>query len=65
MIAVAVPAAGGPVIPHYGTSNSCVLHNGTFCWSWFTQNWSSVFQNRLIQHIELTALAVAIGFVIA
>lgn len=65
MILAAVPAAGGPVIPHYGTSDSCVLHNGTFCLHWFTQNWSSVFQKRLIQHIEMTLIAVAVGFAIA
>ncbi|MDQ6784310.1 MAG: ABC transporter permease [Actinomycetota bacterium] len=65
MIATALPAAGGPVIPHYGTSDSCVLHNGTFCWNWFIQNWGSVFQNRLFQHLELTAIAVLIGFAIA
>lgn len=65
MILAAAPGADGPVIPHYGTTDSCVLHNGTFCLHWFTSNWSSVFQNRLIQHIEMTLIAVAIGFVIA
>lgn len=65
MIAAAVPAAGGPVIPHYGTSDSCVLHNGTFCLNWFTQNWGTLFQPKLIQHVELTLIAVVIGFAIA
>ncbi|MGH9073328.1 MAG: ABC transporter permease, partial [Acidimicrobiales bacterium] len=60
-----VLAGGGPVIPNYGTNNSCVLHNGAFCPSWFTQHWGSLFQPALLQHIELTAIAVSIGFVIS
>lgn len=63
--AAALAAAGGPVIPNYGTSNTCVLNNGTFCTSWFTQHWGSLFQPALIQHIEMTAIAVSIGFVIS
>lgn len=65
MIVAAVSAASGPVIPHYGTSDSCVIHNGFFCWSWFTQHWSGTFATPLVQHIELTVVAVAIGFAIA
>ncbi len=61
----ASPVAAGPVIPHYGSASSCVVKNGTFCWSWFTQHWGNTFQPQLIQHIELTAIAVAIGFVIS
>jgi osmoprotectant transport system permease protein len=33
--------------------------------SWFTQNFNSVFRPALIQHIELTAIAVGVGMVIA
>ena len=61
----ALPAAGGPVIPNFGGASSCVVQNGTFCTSWFTGHWGSTFQPALIQHIELTLIAVAIGFVIA
>jgi osmoprotectant transport system permease protein len=57
---------GGPVIPNFGGgTSSCIIKNGDFCWSWFTQNWSSRIQPRLVEHIELTVIAVAIGFVIA
>ncbi|MGA8117759.1 MAG: ABC transporter permease [Actinocatenispora sp.] len=54
-----------PVIPDYGTATACVRHNGTFCASWFVQQWPSVFGPALVQHIELTAIAVVIGFVLA
>lgn len=60
-------ASGGPVIPNFGggASNACAVHNGTFCWSWFTQHWSSMFGPDLVQHIVLTLIAVGIGFAIA
>jgi osmoprotectant transport system permease protein len=57
--------AGGPVIPNFGHTSACVKNNGTFCWSWFKQNWSGTFEPALIQHIELTAIAVGIGFAIS
>jgi osmoprotectant transport system permease protein len=57
--------ASGPVIPNFGTTSSCVKDNRTFCWSWFTQNWGGTFEPALIQHIELTVIAVGIGFAIA
>jgi osmoprotectant transport system permease protein len=64
--AVALPlAAGGPVIPHFGGGSSCVVQNRQFCGSWFTQNFNVVFGPRLIEHIELTAIAVGVGMVIA
>jgi osmoprotectant transport system permease protein len=59
-------AAGGPVIPNFGGgASACAKDNGTFCWSWFTQHWSSIFGPALVQHIELALIAVAIGFAIA
>jgi osmoprotectant transport system permease protein len=60
-------AEGGPTIPQFGKGSSCVTNNDTFCWSWFTENWSNKvdFQARLIEHIELTVIAVAVGFAIA
>ncbi len=62
-----ISADGGPTIPSFGDTSSCVQNNGTFCWDWFTQNWSSRvdFQARLIEHVELTVIAVAIGFAIS
>ena len=57
---------GGPVIPTFGGGTSkCVINNGRFCWDWFTENWSGTFAPALIQHIELTVIAVGIGFAIS
>jgi osmoprotectant transport system permease protein len=58
-------AAGGPVIPHFGGASNCVVQNRQFCGSWFTQNFDTVFGPRLVQHIELTAIAVGVGMAIA
>ena len=58
-------AAGGPVIPHFGGASSCIIHNGQFCMSWFLDNFGSRFAPRLVEHIELTAIAVGVGFAIA
>lgn len=55
-------SAAKPVIPDFGHTSSCVRNNGTFCWGWFRDNWGGTFKPALIQHIELTAIAVAIGF---
>src|SRR5205085_9569422 len=60
-----VLAAGGPVIPNFGGGSSCVVQNHQFCLSWFTHNWSTVFEPRLVEHLELTAIAVGVGMVIA
>jgi osmoprotectant transport system permease protein len=67
MVLLAVSGDGGPNIPDFGHSSKCVQENGTFCWDWFKENWSSKvdFQARLIEHLELTAIAVVIGFAIA
>jgi osmoprotectant transport system permease protein len=56
---------GGPVIPNFGTGSHCVTHNDLFCTDWIRENWSGVLQPALVQHIELSAKAVAIGFAIA
>ena len=45
-----------------GTS-SCVESNG-FCPQWIADNWER-YKTPLIEHIELTLISVAIGFVIA
>lgn len=60
-----VPAASGPVIPNFGGASNCVVQNRQFCLSWVTHNFNSVFKPALIQHIELTAIAVGCGMVIA
>jgi osmoprotectant transport system permease protein len=62
---VLVPAAGGPVIPHFGGASKCIVENHQFCASWFFDNFSSRFEPRLWEHLELTAIAIGIGFAIA
>lgn len=54
-----------PVIPGFGGGQSCVVQNGQFCASWFVDNFGSRFAPRLVEHIELTAIAVGVGMVIA
>ena len=56
---------GGPVIPNFGQGSPCVTGNHTFCWGWVRQHWGDTLQPALVQHVELTAIAVAIGFAIA
>jgi osmoprotectant transport system permease protein len=60
-----VIASGGPVIPNFGSAPACVLQNRTFCWSWVRQHWGDTLGPALVQHLELTAIAVGIGFAIA
>jgi osmoprotectant transport system permease protein len=58
-------AAAGPVIPDFGRGSDCVRNNDTFCWNWFKDNWDTTFQPRLVEHIELTLIAIGIGCLIA
>lgn len=60
-----IAAGGGPVIPNFGGASNCVVQNHQFCLGWVRQNWSSVFQPALVQHIVLTAIAVGVGMIIA
>jgi osmoprotectant transport system permease protein len=60
-----VLAAGGPVIPNFGQGSSCELKNGWVCTDWLSQHWGDTLQPALVQHIELSIIAVAIGFVLA
>jgi osmoprotectant transport system permease protein len=57
--------AAGPVIPNFGRGDECVRTNGTFCLHWFLDNFDNRFWPRVVEHIQLTLIAVAIGFVIA
>lgn len=60
------PAGGEPVIPQFTQADACVTNvKSLFCWSWVSTNWSSQLQPRLIEHIELTVIALAAGLVIA
>ena len=57
--------AQGPVIPQFERASSCVRENKQFCFDWVVDNFDRVFAPRLVEHIELTLLAVGIGFVFA
>jgi osmoprotectant transport system permease protein len=57
--------AAGPVIPNFGKGSSCVTGNHLFCWGWVKQNWSGTLGPRFAEHVELSLVAVGIGFVIA
>jgi osmoprotectant transport system permease protein len=61
----ALLAQGEVVIPDFGGGDSCIRENGTFCWKWVEDNWSDVLQPALLDHIVLTVIAVAVGFVLA
>jgi osmoprotectant transport system permease protein len=54
-----------PVIPDFGEASDCVSENRLFCWDWVEDNWGSVLQPALVQHLELTAVAVSIGFALS
>ena len=56
-----IPNYGGPP----GGSHGCIARNGTFCWDWVKGHWGDVLQPRLLEHLELTVIAVGIGFAIA
>jgi osmoprotectant transport system permease protein len=60
-------ASGGPVIPSFGggAKDTCVETNQTFCWGWAESHFRGTFEPALVQHVELTAIAVAIGFCIS
>jgi len=55
----------GPVIPDFGKGDSCVTGDHTFCWGWVHDHWSDTLGPALWQHVELTVIAVVIGFAIA
>ena len=57
--------AGGPVIPKFGEGSSCVTGDHAFCWDWVRAHWGDTLGPALWQHVELTAIAVGIGFALA
>ena len=62
---VLIAQGTGPVIPDFGEGSKCVTENRLFCPDWVRDNWHSVIQPALLQHIKLTLIAVAIGFALA
>jgi osmoprotectant transport system permease protein len=64
--ALATPLAqGGPVIPNFGRGDECIRNNGRFCMHWFLDNFGNRYVPRIIEHVEMTLIAISIGFVIA
>ena len=54
-----------PVIPNFGEASNCVSENRTFCTDWVRENWDPVLRPALVEHVELTVIAVVVGFAIA
>ena len=54
-----------PVIPEFERASDCIRENRQFCLDWFVDNFDRVFAPRLVEHIELTLIAVGIGFAIS
>ena len=57
--------AAGPVIPNFGHGSACVTGDHLFCWDWVRQHWGDTLEPHLVQHVELTVIAVVIGFALA
>jgi osmoprotectant transport system permease protein len=57
--------AGGPVIPNFGQGSRCEQTNGWWCTDWLRAHWGDTLQPALVQHVELAAIAIGIGFVLA
>lgn len=57
--------AGGPVIPNFGKGSACVTGDHFFCWGWVRDHWGDTLEPHLVQHVELTVIAVSIGFALA
>jgi osmoprotectant transport system permease protein len=62
---IALFAQEGPVIPDFGRGDECIRENGKFCLNWFLDEFTDRFWPRVVEHIEMTAIAIAFGFVIA
>jgi osmoprotectant transport system permease protein len=60
-----VKAADGPVIPDFGEGSECVTGDSVFCWDWVRDHWGDTLEPKLIDHVELTLIAVGLGFVLA
>jgi osmoprotectant transport system permease protein len=55
-----------PVIPNFGEASDCVTDQSRiFCTDWVRDNWDPVLKPALVEHIELTVIAVSVGFVIS
>jgi osmoprotectant transport system permease protein len=57
--------SGEPVIPDFGEASDCVTENRLFCTDWVRDNWGEVIQPALVEHVELTVVAVTVGFALS
>jgi osmoprotectant transport system permease protein len=53
------------IIPDFGAGSSCEQKNGWLCTEWLRSHWGDTLQPALVQHVELTLIAVGIGFALA
>ena len=58
-------AAGPPVIPNFGKGSACVTGDHAFCWGWVRDHWGDTLEPRFVEHVELTLIAVTVGFALA
>jgi osmoprotectant transport system permease protein len=58
-------AQTGPVIPEFGGADECIRENGNFCLNWFLDSFGDRFLPRVVEHVQMTLIAIAIGFAIA
>jgi osmoprotectant transport system permease protein len=61
----APPPPPGPIIPNFGGASSCVTENRFWCGDWVREHWHDTLAPALWQHIELSAIAVGVGFAIS
>lgn len=54
-----------PVIPDFGEASECVTEDRLFCTDWVRDNWDPVLQPALVQHVQLTVIAVGVGFALS
>jgi osmoprotectant transport system permease protein len=57
--------ASGPIIPNFGKGSACETGDHVFCWGWVRAHWGDTLEPRFLEHVELTVIAVAIGFALA
>ena len=54
-----------PVIPRFARGSECVRENRLFCGDWVRDHWDDTFAPALVEHVQLTLIAVGIGFAIS
>lgn len=54
-----------PVIPDFGRGSDCVREDRFFCWDWTKEHWDDTFQPAVVEHVQLTLVAVGIGFALS